>query len=298
MRRNHEYRSGGTRHRGPEDERRYGHHAETDEGDSSVRAGAYDEGRERFGGSEWRERQEREAHDPDGGRYTGPGDFGSGNDIGYGGRGSRDSGRARYGADYGYGRGGRSNYDEERFTYDDGRRFESEGRQGGQFRQSAPGGFGQAQGSSAWRGHGVDEDTGDLRAGNWRAPQPPGGPYLSGPHRGKGPKGYQRSDDRLKEMLCERLRDDPHIDASDVSVSVQNGRVTLDGTVDSRSTKNLIEDVAEQFGVDDVQNNLRVQRPGLAQSFGGESQDARAGSREPRAEQTVGTDEVLRRRSN
>jgi hypothetical protein len=36
--------------------------------------------------------------------------------------------------------------------------------------------------------------------------------------------------------------------------------VTLDGTVDSRRTKNLAEDVAEQFGVADVHNNLRVQR--------------------------------------
>ena len=35
---------------------------------------------------------------------------------------------------------------------------------------------------------------------------------------------------------------------------------TLEGTVDSRRTKNLAEDVAEQLGVNDVQNNLRVQR--------------------------------------
>ena len=81
-----------------------------------------------------------------------------------------------------------------------------------------------------------------------------------GQHRGKGPKGYQRSDDRLKEMICERLRDDPEIDPSEVSITVQGGKVTLDGTVDSRHAKNAIEDVAEQFGVQDVQNNLRVQK--------------------------------------
>jgi hypothetical protein len=292
MRRNHDFRSGNPRQRGHEDERRYGHHVETDEGDSSVRAGAYDEGRERYGGSEWRERRDREAYDPDAGRYAGHGDFGHGNDLGYGGRGSGDLGRERYGADYGYGRGGWSNYD-------DGRRgFESDGRQGGQFRQSAPGGFGQAQGSSAWRGHGVDEDDGYLRGRRWSEPQPEALRPSSGPHRGKGPKGYQRSDDRLREMLCERLRDDPNIDASEVSVSVQNGRVTLEGTVDSRSTKNLIEDVAEQFGVDDVQNNLRVQRPGMAQPSGMDSQDVRTGSRESRAAQTGGTDDEARRRRN
>ena len=87
----------------------------------------------------------------------------------------------------------------------------------------------------------------------------PGG-YSQGQHRGKGPKGYQRSDERVKEMLCERLHDDPDIDASEVTVNVQGGRISLEGTVDSRRTKNAIEDVAEQIGAQDVQNNLRVQK--------------------------------------
>lgn len=156
----------------------------------------------------------------------------------------------RIGSDQGYGRGGRpgANYP------------------GDQFRQSSPGGFGQAQGSSAWRGHGVDEEVGDLRGGGWTAPYGDGRPYAGpGLHRGKGPKGYQRSDERLRELLCERLREDPNIDATDVSVNVESGRVMFEGTVDSRHTKNLIEDVADQFGVEDVQNNLRVVRPGTRQ---------------------------------
>ena len=62
-------------------------------------------------------------------------------------------------------------------------------------------------------------------------------------------------------MLCERLHDDPEIDASEVTVSVQGGTITLEGTVDSRRT-NAIEDVAEQIGSQDVQNNLRVQKAG------------------------------------
>ena len=83
---------------------------------------------------------------------------------------------------------------------------------------------------------------------------------MQGEHRGKGPKGYQRSDERIKEMVCERLRDDPSIDPSDVSITVQGGKITLEGTVDSRQTKNSIEEIAEQFGSQEVQNNLRVQR--------------------------------------
>jgi hypothetical protein len=192
MARNQDYQPG-WHHGRDEEDRRYGNYTESDEGDSSVRAGSYDEGRDRVGGR----------------------------------------------PDY------RPNY------------------HGGQFRHSSPGGFGQAQGSSAWRNHGVEEDSGPFRSGGWSDPYGEGRRYPgTGPHRGKGPRGYQRSDDRLKEMLCERLRDDPNIDATDVSVNVESGRVVFEGTVDSRRTRHLIEDVADQFGVDDVQNNLRVIRSG------------------------------------
>jgi hypothetical protein len=79
-----------------------------------------------------------------------------------------------------------------------------------------------------------------------------------GTHRGKGPANYQRTDERLREMLCERLQDHPEIDASDITVSVQDGMVLLEGTVDSRRTRDLVEDVAEELSVMDVRSNLRV----------------------------------------
>jgi osmotically-inducible protein OsmY len=77
-------------------------------------------------------------------------------------------------------------------------------------------------------------------------------------HRGKGPKGYERSDERLKELVCERLTDDDSIDASDVSVEVQDGRVTLEGTVESRRAKYDVEECAAQCGAQDIVNNLRI----------------------------------------
>ncbi len=70
------------------------------------------------------------------------------------------------------------------------------------------------------------------------------------------------SDARVREILSERLRDDPDIDASDVKVTVVSGRITLEGTVNSRRTEIAIEDVAEQFGIKEVQNKLRVVRSG------------------------------------
>jgi osmotically-inducible protein OsmY len=80
-------------------------------------------------------------------------------------------------------------------------------------------------------------------------------------HRGRGPKGYQRSDERILEDVNDRLTEDPHIDASEIDVSVSNREVTLNGTVNSRFEKRHAEDLAESVsGVGHVQNNLRVQQ--------------------------------------
>jgi osmotically-inducible protein OsmY len=80
-------------------------------------------------------------------------------------------------------------------------------------------------------------------------------------HRGRGPKGYQRSDERIREDVNDRLTDDPHVDASEIEVAVANREVTLTGTVNSRFEKRHAEDLAESIsGVTHVQNNLRVQQ--------------------------------------
>lgn len=78
-------------------------------------------------------------------------------------------------------------------------------------------------------------------------------------HRGRGPKGYLRSDDRIREDVCDCLTDDPHIDASDVEVSVKDGEVTLTGKIESRDARRHAEELAQDLsGVKHVQNNLRV----------------------------------------
>lgn len=80
-------------------------------------------------------------------------------------------------------------------------------------------------------------------------------------HRGRGPRGYTRSDDRIREDVCDRLSDNPRLDASDIEVNVSNGEVSLTGTVNSRDAKRRAEDCVEDVsGVKNVQNNLRVQR--------------------------------------
>ncbi len=82
-----------------------------------------------------------------------------------------------------------------------------------------------------------------------------------GPHVGKGPKGYRRSDERIYDDVCSNLWQHGQIDASDIDVSVENGEVTLKGTVDSRSTKRMAEDTADSIpGVQDVHNQLKIRR--------------------------------------
>jgi osmotically-inducible protein OsmY len=79
--------------------------------------------------------------------------------------------------------------------------------------------------------------------------------------RGKGPVGYQRSDERIKELVCERLSDDHEVDASRIEIGVSNGEVTLSGIVPDKRTKRMAEDCVEDCpGVREVQNQLRVQR--------------------------------------
>jgi len=88
-----------------------------------------------------------------------------------------------------------------------------------------------------------------------------------GSFAGRGPQGYKRSDERITEDINEELTQDADIDASNISVEVQNGEVTLKGTVPDRETKRRSEDIAESCsGVREVQNQLRVKREGESES--------------------------------
>lgn len=81
----------------------------------------------------------------------------------------------------------------------------------------------------------------------------------TGKYTGRGPKGYQRSDERIKEDVCECLTRHPEVDAEDIDVQVKDGEVTLTGTVMDRYQKRAAEDALERVsGVRDVHNQLRA----------------------------------------
>ncbi|PLK70191.1 osmotic sensory protein [Rhizobium sp. TH135] len=82
-------------------------------------------------------------------------------------------------------------------------------------------------------------------------------------HRGKGPRGYRRTDARILEDVNDRLADDPSVDASDIEVTVKDAEVTLSGHVTDRFEKRRAEDCVENAsGVTHVQNNLRIRISG------------------------------------
>lgn len=80
-----------------------------------------------------------------------------------------------------------------------------------------------------------------------------------GPNAGRGPRTYRRSDATIYTEICESLKHNPDLDASDIEVSVDGGEVTLTGTVGSRDARWLVEDPAESVpGVRAVHNRLRA----------------------------------------
>lgn len=78
-------------------------------------------------------------------------------------------------------------------------------------------------------------------------------------HSGKGPKGYVRSDDRIREDACEALFASIWVDATDIEVEVHEGYLSLNGKTQDRAQKKAAEACVENLpGVKDVLNYLTL----------------------------------------
>jgi osmotically-inducible protein OsmY len=109
---------------------------------------------------------------------------------------------------------------------------------------------------------------------------------MRGRFSGRGPKGYQRSDQRIQEEINDRLTDHPEIDAYEIEVKVNGGEVTLTGFVNERFAKRLAEDCVESVGgVKQVHNQIRVQQ----ESGTGPQQRKTAGSENQQQHEMTGT---------
>jgi hypothetical protein len=217
--------------------------------DRGALARAGDEVRSWFGDDDARRRRERdERHDVRG--YGTDPQFGD-RDYGRSDRGERWSGdrwsgepaRTETYRDFGdrYGRSYSAPIDRDRETTRATRYGSYSGSQ-----EFGPEGYGAVGRYGSGAGYGREWGSTE----RWRVP----GPYV-----GRGPKGYQRSDERIREDISERLTAHGLIDASDVEVRVQGAEVTLIGFVDSREAKRAAEDCAEDVsGVREVHNQLRI----------------------------------------
>ena len=76
---------------------------------------------------------------------------------------------------------------------------------------------------------------------------------------GKGPKNWDKSDEKIREEVCETLYMNRLVDASDIEVEVRNAEVFLNGWVNSRDEKKEVEECLEAlYGIKEIRNELHV----------------------------------------
>ncbi len=103
---------------------------------------------------------------------------------------------------------------------------------------------------------------------------------LHGPFSGKGPKGYKRSEEQICDEANQRLERHGHVDASEVEVSCKNGVLTLKGKVEDRRAKREAEECVEDiYGVNDVMNELKVDKGFFASIFSSDNDESKSSSK-------------------
>jgi len=181
-----------------------------------------------YGQSE-RGRYSREGEGFEGGGYSRSGDGWSSSRSGNGGAGYSGQGWS------GMGRSERGDRDREGY---------SQRGYGG-----SSGGFGSQYGSRPYWSSGTQYESDYSERGSQRSS-----------FAGRAPKGYKRSDERIREDVCDRLTESD-IDCEDVQVSVKDGEVTLSGSSQSGESRRALERIAERVhGVKDVINQVRTRR--------------------------------------
>jgi len=181
------------------------------------------------------------SYDWNGGRYDRQGNYDNRGSRGYDNERNRNYGQTNYGNQQGNMGGNYSgNYGSER--------YDNTGYAG----QQRSGGYGNDWSSGRYGQQSQQQD--------------------QGLHRGKGPKGYQRTGERIREDISDRLSDDGMLDATDIEVQMEGNDVILSGTVSSREAKRRAEEIAEAVsGVSNVENRIKLQNsdtPGTSQTAG------------------------------
>lgn len=118
----------------------------------------------------------------------------------------------------------------------------------------------EGQGAQTYGGPGYQEP-GRVGRGEGGGQAAGRGGGLGAGHRGRGPKNYIRSDERICNDVNDRLMESDDVDPSEVEVHVEHGEVILRGTAHSKQEKRRMEDIAGTvLGVEEVLNHLRIRR--------------------------------------
>ena len=231
---------------------------------------SHGQGQRSFGSEGYPQENSRERSGPESYQQQGLAGRGYGQTGGYSEEGGYDrerrpgvqaEGYRRYGESYGRGPEG---MDQETGSYSGyGSGSPTYGPYGSGRSQEVGGNWQQSGGT---RGYGSEFGRGSTDFGggsSFGETQRPGESATRGRFTGRGPKGYTRSDERIREDVSDRLEQHGEIDATEIEVRVSNGEVTLEGTVEDRRTKRLAEDIIETCpGVKQVHNRIRVQGNG------------------------------------
>jgi osmotically-inducible protein OsmY len=196
-----------------------------------------------YGRAGYRERDERQGSGYAGERYAG----GYGTHEGYGQGDSYGSQGGFYGGQGGSYGGQGGSYRGQGGSY--GGQSGSYGGQGGYGSNEAQTGYGTSRGQQRGSTGYGQREYGGRQGGSMQTA------------RRQGPKGYQRSDERLREQVIDQFMDhtDDDVNLQEIEVDVKDGVVILSGTVDCRSCRHELEDIADSvWGVKEVTNNLRV----------------------------------------
>lgn len=170
-------------------------------------------------------------------------------------------GSSGYGGNYGAGQYGQPQYGQPLSHGGSGYSHHA-----GQQYGSQPQGFRGGYPESSF-GYGGAQPQGQYSSGRYD-PQLAG--QRTGDFTGRGPKNYSRSNERVREDICERLTADPYIDAQELEVRCENGTVVIEGQVEERWMKHRIEDLVDATaGVKQIDNRVTVagQRQGSSSTL-------------------------------
>ena len=85
--------------------------------------------------------------------------------------------------------------------------------------------------------------------------------------------------DRAAEDLCDRLTDNPFVDAADIEVGITGTEVTLNGTVNDPIALRQAQAIAEEVaGVTHVHNRLQLRPAGEHETTPGDAVNAALGT--------------------